>query len=360
MNILFITNVFPPTTGGSASDYDIITNELIKKKNINQITVISVFIKSEKVQKISNDKKIRLFRFLVNYKKQNYLILKFIFFIIQNIQCFTLGIYFRLINKYDLIQTHSDMLWVNNRSFIHSGIRFLSQSGKRTILDIRDKLSTPSKNLNYSHYLVNSEFCYSALSKVINVNNISLIYCPFKIISKKTLEKENLYFHEKPYIVFIGNISKSKGICELLDAMRIFAQNEPNSIKLLFCGELNDPLSTLPNNCNYLGPLDYMNAMKLLFGAELLILPSKSESHPRVIIESIIYKVPFLMTRGVSELEQHFPDNMLENIDPKHIADRINDLLKGDSQKLSNSYPIHLHQIDNVINQLYKVYNNLI
>jgi glycosyltransferase involved in cell wall biosynthesis len=207
--------------------------------------------------------------------------------------------------------------------------------------------------------LVNSEFCYSALSKVINVNNISLIYCPFKIISKKTLEKENLYLQEKPYIVFIGNVSKNKGIFELLDAMRIFAQNEPNAIKLLFCGELNDPLSALQNNCNYLGPLDYMNTMKLLFGADLLILPSKSESHPRVIIESIIYKVPFLMTRGVSELEQHFPENMLENIEPKHIASRINDCLYDNSPNRSNTYPIHLHQIDNVINQLYKVYENL-
>ncbi len=359
MNILFITNVFPPTTGGSASDYDIITNELIKKKNINQITVISVFIKSEKVQKISNDKKIRLFRFLVNYKKQNYLILKFIFFIIQNIQCFTLGIYFRLINKYDLIQTHSDMLWVNNRSFIHSGIRFLSQSGKRTILDIRDKFSMPSKNLNYSHYLVNSEACFLSLSKVIDNRNISLIYCPFNILPNKFLEKDNIYFKEKPYIVFIGNISKNKGIHQLLEAMKIINEQKPNTIKLLFCGELNDNLSEIPRNCKYLGSLENTDAMKLLFGADMLILPSKSESHPRVIVESIIYKTPFLMTRGVIELEKYFPKNMLENFDPNYIADRIDETLKNDSDFLSNNYPIHLHKIDNVINYLFKVYNNL-
>lgn len=359
MNILFITNVFPPTTGGSASDYDIITNELINKKNINQITVISVFMKSEKVQKISNDKKIRLFRFLVNYKKQKHSILKFIFFIIQNIQCFTLGIYFRLTNKYDLIQTHSDMLWVNNRSFIHSGIRFLSQSGEKTILDIRDKLSTPSIDLNYSHYLVNSEFCYSSLSKVINVNKISLIYCPFKIISKKTLEKENIYLHEKPYIVFIGNININKGIYKLLEAIKILNRERSKPIKLLICGELNDGLFGIPSNCKYLGPLEYMETMKLLFGAELLVLPSKSESHPRVIIESIIYNVPFLMTRGVSELEQHFSENMLENIEPKHIAYRINEVLEKKMKDLPNSYPLHLHQIDKVINKLINVYENL-
>ena len=93
MNMLFITGVFPPTTGGSASDYDIITTELIKKKNINQITIISKYIKSEKVVNILDDKKIKLYRLLIDYKRQHYFITKLIFFIIQNIQCLFLGFF---------------------------------------------------------------------------------------------------------------------------------------------------------------------------------------------------------------------------------------------------------------------------
>ena len=49
-----------------------VTNELIKKKNIKQISVISLFLKSEKMIKISKDKKIKLYRFLIDYKKQKY------------------------------------------------------------------------------------------------------------------------------------------------------------------------------------------------------------------------------------------------------------------------------------------------
>jgi len=359
MKILFLTNVFPPTSGGSASDYNIFTNELIKKKNIKQISVISLFMKSEKMIKISKDKKIKLYRFLIDYKKQKYSLIKIIFFVIQIIQCITIGIYFRLVKKYDLIQTHSDMLWVNNRLLIHPGISFLSKSSKKNILDIRDKLSMPSRNLHYSHYLVNSEACFLSLSKVLDNRNISLIYCPFEILSNQFLQKDNKYLKEKPYIAFIGNISKNKGIKELLKAMKIISEKKMNKIKLLFCGELNDDLSNIPSNCKYLGSLDYTDAMKLLFGADMLVLPSMSESHPRVIIESIIYGVPFLMTRGVSELEKYFPQNMLENIKPNYIASRINEVLENDIHSISNSYPLNLHQVDYVINELFKVYNNL-
>ena len=358
MKILFLTNVFPPITGGSASDYSIITNELIKKKNIKHVSIISLFIKSEKMINISKNKKIRLYRLLIDCKKQNFL-LKIIFFVIQFIQCFVIGIYFRVVKKYDLIHTHSDMLWVKNRLFIHPGISFLSKSSSKNILDIRDKFSMPSKNLNYSHYLVNSEACFLSLSKVIDNRNISLIYCPFNILPNKFLERDNIYFKEKPYIVFIGNISKNKGIHQLLEAMKIINEQKPNTIKLLFCGELNDNLSEIPRNCKYLGSLENTDAMKLLFGADMLILPSKSESHPRVIIESIIYGVPFLMTRGVSELEKYFPQYMLENTNPEYIASRINEVLENDIHSISNSYPINLHQVDYVINELFKVYNNL-
>ena len=155
-------------------------------------------------------------------------------------------------------------------------------------------------------------------------------------------------------------ISKNKGIFELLDAIKILNQNRKDSIKLLFCGELNDPIEEIPDNCIYLGPLDYLNAMKLLIGANLLILPSKSESHPRVIIESIIYDIPFLTTRGVAEIEKYFPDNILDNTEPEYLAQRIKDCFDDCDASLSTSYPIHIHQIDNVIDQIYKVYDNLI
>ena len=358
MKILFLTNVFPPTTGGSAADYNIITDELIKKNEIKKISVISLYINSEKLIKASKNN-VKLYRVLIDYKKRRNIFIKSICFIIQTIQCFIIGLFIRLVKSYDLIQTHSDMLWVNNRLFIHPGISFLSKSSKKKILDIRDKFSIPNNNLYYSHYLVNSEACYSLLCKVIAPKNISLIYCPFDIFSKESLNNKNLYLQKKPYIAFIGNISLNKGIHELLDAMKILNKNKLNSIKLLFCGEYNDHIIDIPNNCEYLGSLENIDAMKLLFGADLLILPSKSESHPRVIVESIIYKTPFLMTRGVIELEKYFPKNMLENIDPNYIANRIDETLKNDSDYLSNNYPIHLHKIDNVINYLFKVYKNL-
>ena len=50
---------------------------------------------------------------------------------------------------------------------------------------------------------------------------------------------------------------------------------------------------------------------------------------------------------------------MLENIKPNYIASRINEVLENNIQSISNSYPINLHEVDNVINELFKVYNDL-
>ena len=68
--------------------------------------------------------------------------------------------------------------------------------------------------------------------------------------------------------------------------------------------------------------------MKLLYGSSLLVLPSKSESLPRVVMEAIVYKIPFLMTGGVSEIEDNFPKNILLNNNPESIALGITEILK--------------------------------
>ena len=109
MKILFLTNVFPPTTGGSAADYNIITDELIKKNEIKKISVISLYINSEKLIKASKNN-VKLYRVLIDYKKRRNIFIKSICFIIQTIQCFIIGLFIRLVKSYDLIQTHSDML----------------------------------------------------------------------------------------------------------------------------------------------------------------------------------------------------------------------------------------------------------
>jgi len=360
LKLLFITLNYPPSTGGSATNYEIFSSELIKRSNINQITILSKYIRSEKLLKLSHNGKIRVIRVLIDYKYKKNFIQKFLLLLLQNIQCCLLGIYIRVKKEYDIIQTHGDILWAKNGSIIHPGVFFLSKSARSTILDIRDKTSLPTQDLNYSHYLANSQFCYSDLAEIIHTSKISLIYSPLRTFDKDSLKHNNNFLTKAPYIVFIGTISKNKGISFLIDAVKLLNQNTQEKYTLFFCGELKDPLNKIPQNCIYLGSLDNFNAMKLLVAADLLVLPSKSESHPRVILESIYYNIPFLTTRGVVELEKHFPENMLENIGSEYIATRIKDHLNDPKEYSSTSYPIHLHHINTVIGQIFRVYKSLI
>lgn len=360
MRVLLITKCYPPYSGGAAVNYKIFLDELSKMKKISKVNILTNYNKDCNVIENSINNNTNVIRILLDYQSYSNIIIKFLAFSIQVLQSLVIGLLIRLFKYYDLIQIHSDFLWASNGKILNPGVLFLSKSANKTVLDIRDKTSIPKMDYGYSHYFANSNYIFKKLKNNLRELKCSLIYSPIDFYEKDDLIVENIFLKEKPYICFIGKISHNKGVFKLFEAMEILLSQVNFSHKLLLCGNIVDRMPKIPNNCKYIGPLDNLNAMKLLYGSSLLVLPSKSESLPRVVMEAIVYKIPFLMTGGVSEIEDNFPKNILLNNNPESIALGITEILKRKKKYLKNSYPMQLHDTKKVIEQIYYVYYELL
>ena len=112
----------------------------------------------------------------------------------------------------------------------------------------------------------------------------------------------------KKQIIFVGRISKEKGIKTILDLSKKLS----NDIDLLVVGsgpesEKIKKLSETRNNVHYLGYQTHENSIKLIRGSDILIQPSLHEGISTTILESMACKIPVITTNigGNKELIQH-------------------------------------------------------
>jgi len=112
----------------------------------------------------------------------------------------------------------------------------------------------------------------------------------------------------KKQIIFVGRISKEKGIKTILDLSKKLS----NDIDLLVVGsgpesEKIKKLSETRNNVHYLGYQTHENSIKLIRGSDMLIQPSLHEGISTTILESMACKIPVITTNigGNKELIKH-------------------------------------------------------
>ena len=95
----------------------------------------------------------------------------------------------------------------------------------------------------------------------------------------------------EPYLLFVGDTTRNKGAYDLLKAYRCWRPGRPQ-IRLVFAGtnregaQFLDEVQQTPGAI-YLGHVSHRTALALIRGAEILVLPSRSEGLPRVILEAV-------------------------------------------------------------------------
>jgi len=96
------------------------------------------------------------------------------------------------------------------------------------------------------------------------------------------------------YVLYVGRLEERKGIPSLLQAARILTPRIPD-FHLIMVGagrlDCSSSISAVVNQVNYSDLPTYYNA------ADLLVLPSQSESWGRVVLESLACQTPVVATR---------------------------------------------------------------
>jgi glycosyltransferase involved in cell wall biosynthesis len=149
-------------------------------------------------------------------------------------------------------------------------------------------------------------------------------------------------------ILFVGRLTKQKGVEILLKAIKILKNEYSRNMKIAIVGdgELKENLDNLTVELGVDREVKFLgvrkNIKELMVSSKIIVLPSRSEGFGIVIIEAMSNMLPVIATNvgGIPELIENGKDGILvppEN--PKALARAINNLLENKElrEKLSKA-----------------------
>jgi glycosyltransferase involved in cell wall biosynthesis len=284
----------------------------------------------------------------------------------------------RLLKKYciknniDIIHTHhrypeflsyqiSRKINVRTISTVHSLVE-----GKNKLSFKSDKLIAVSKaveNMLKEKYNIPSE-------KIITMYNCIKVPDIISEEKQRNLRNKLNIPNEDKIILFLGRISAIKGVDLLIEAFDIVREEFPN-ISLLIVGQLYDKsmkkiLSNLPAKIKLIKPVE--NPYPFYSISHLVVLPSKMDPFPYVMLESGLMKKPFIgaKTGGIAEFIEDKVNGLLfepENV--MQLAEKIRFMLNNPDEAKSLAENLHAKVKDytdceKYYNTLSKVYDNLL
>ncbi|MDG6223240.1 MAG: glycosyltransferase family 4 protein [Candidatus Bathyarchaeota archaeon] len=154
------------------------------------------------------------------------------------------------------------------------------------------------------------------------------------MVQKKISERSNV-------VGYIGRFSGEKGILELVKTIPIVKHRK--DIYFMLCGEgklFSEIRNNIRHNCleahvKLTEWISHDKVTKFLNDIKLLVLPSYTEGLPNIILEAMSCGTPVLATRvgAIADLIRDGETGfLLESNDPKHIAEKIIELV--DTPKL--------------------------
>ncbi|MCM3571136.1 teichuronic acid biosynthesis protein TuaC [Neobacillus mesonae] len=150
--------------------------------------------------------------------------------------------------------------------------------------------------------------------------------------SKAKLRNRLQLPENKKIIIFVGRLTKAKGVYELAQAL----DQLPKEIAVLFVGdgpakEMLMQHSEINQRLFLTGQVENQRVKDYLFASDVLALPSYTEGMPTVVIEALAAKVPVICTAvgGVPELFGKYRKLLIEKESVTELVQRIKDVLYG-------------------------------
>jgi glycosyltransferase involved in cell wall biosynthesis len=192
---------------------------------------------------------------------------------------------------------------------------------------------------------------------------------PDRITADKFRNEYNISFNKK-ILLFIGRISRDKLFDTLLKAFKMVTESIENII-LIIIGQIEDkrikfkPLLK-SEKIIYIPPQRDVNFLYTL--ADIVVLPSRIDPFPFVMIEAGAFKKPFIggNTGGIAEFIEDGKNGLLVDPEnPRQLADKIIYLLNNpETGKLlgENLYEkvTRFCDYNNYFNEVEKIYNSLL
>lgn len=354
INVLMISPNFNHSCGVSKHVYDLLLN-LREKDNISVFFITNGGDAIQKVE-VSN-----IYFQIINFNVDKTNLLTFLknLFFLKN---------FCQQNNINIIHTHHrypELLSVILSKFVNIKTVTTAHSfvkGKRPISFKSDKIIAVSYAIR--KHLINDFRVRENKIKVIynNLRKEKISTTESFVRGKYNIQNDDFVF------LFVGRINKIKGVDILVKAFNIL-NKEFEKIKLIMVGQiLDDTVSQLKlsNNIQILEPRQ--NISELYLASDAVVLPSREDPFPYVMLEAGVYKLPLIASNvgGVKEFVVNEKNGLLfesENVDELYhkmkffVENKL--VIKKYGKALYNSVK-PLLSIDNYINSLLEIYHSLL
>jgi glycosyltransferase involved in cell wall biosynthesis len=361
VKVLVITALYPPAVGGAATYFGDIVPRLAQYEKIERLTVLTERMPGRPREWVEG--KLGMLRYLptrVSLPQRRWLLHVATYALTQLWFAVRLPGLVRQLDV-DLIHFHTRY---RGRLFYPA----LQRCGVPVIADLRDKMTDPAQLVGVADRLLCcgegvQRFAIDGGFPAERTTLIPIPFTPPEIPSPKQISnlRQQSGLGEKPYLLFVGDITYNKGIYDLLEAYRHWGP-EHSQVQLVLVGVNREGEHFLKQvnrtaGAIYLGHVAYQDALTLMRGAEIVILPSRSEGLPRVILEAVSLGTKVICPPGIPEFERHLPQFVLPEVDADSIFKMLNTVWRYDSLP---SYPISGHSVDYVVEETANVYSQLI
>jgi glycosyltransferase involved in cell wall biosynthesis len=164
----------------------------------------------------------------------------------------------------------------------------------------------------------------------------SIVFCPG---SRDSARRAVNMPGPEPLLLFVGNLLPVKGVDVLIESLgRLHRSRVPFRCVCIGAGPLKRKLidqveqHALSDRVHFFPPRPQGQLVEWYRAADLLVLPSRSEGIPNVLLEAMACGTPFVATRvgGVPEVSD--PASLVPAEDPDALASRIQQVLGRPTQ----------------------------
>jgi glycosyltransferase involved in cell wall biosynthesis len=275
-------------------------------------------------------------------------------------------------NKIDLIHTHHRFpemvsvslareLKIKTVTSAHSFVTGFRHSSFKS-----DRLISVSNSI--SDYLVRNYAI--AEENIITLHNPMDEDSQIDLKAVEKLKAKNNISSDQKVLLFVGRINKDKGFDTLLKSFTQVSEKTKDVI-LLINGQVEDnrlKLKSILNNNNLFFVPPQKENLYLYSVADIVVLPSRIDPLPFVMIEAGSFKKPFIggNTGGIAEFIEDGKNGLLVDPEnPEQLAEKIIFLLNnpGTGKSLGENLYEKVNRLcnyNNYFTEVEKIYNSLI
>lgn len=203
---------------------------------------------------------------------------------------------------------------------------------------------------------------------VKNGYNSREFFIDLDINKKEILNKYSINEDFDKIVLFVGRISKLKGLDVLLKAAKIY-ENDKTLTLIAGDGEYKEELKVMQEemklkNIVFLGSKEHSELRNLYNIADVLVLPSRKEALPLVAIESLACGTPAIVTNqsGMDQIINEDVGLIFEMDNDKMLAEKINLILNNKrvfDKHLIADYAQKHYSEEILINKLLDIYTEI-